>query len=290
MQVLVTGALGRVGTAFIDHATGDYNFRYLDRGENPGLDVIDVDVGDYEGFRDAASSVDAIVHLAAASRKESPWLAVLESNIIGGYNCFEIARQAEIEQVVLASSNRVVGMYEQDHAPELYEPDYDLLLDDQSPVRPDSYYATSKVFNEALGRYYVENYEFPKQVYAVRFASVRAPRYDHPYGDAEIRVDRGEFERGSKEYKAAARRLHASWQSRRDAAGLIEASLKDDSVEFEIFYGVSDNAGRWFDIEYAKETVGYESQDSAEDWSGPPPGGTRNIDGELASQMEFNYE
>lgn len=289
MDVLLTGALGRVGTAIADHSTGDHRFHLFDRLDHPDVDVVG-DVADFDAFRGAAGDADAIVHLAGASRKESPWPDVLEGNVVGGYNCFEAARQAEVEKVVLASSNRVVGMYEQEHAPDVYDPDYDLVLDANTPVRPDSYYATSKVFDEALGRYYVENRAYPKRVYALRICSVRAPPYDHPFGDAEIGVERGELQRGSDEYHRVARRLQASWLSRRDAAALIDACLVDDSVEFDVFYGVSDNAGRWFDIEHAAETIGFRPSDSAEEWSSPPDGGRRSVEGELADIVDFDFE
>jgi len=101
-------------------------------------------------------------------------------------------------------------MYEKEHAPELYSIDYDLLLDHRTPVRPDSYYGSSKVFTEALGRYYVENYEYPKQVYALRIGSVRSPEYNHPYGDAERGVESGEWERDSEAYDESVRRMKAT--------------------------------------------------------------------------------
>jgi len=81
------------------------------------------------------SGHDAIVHLAAASRVDAQWPAILESNLIGAYNCFQAAREEEVETVVFASSNHVVGQYEREHAPVLYDPDYELLLDAETPVR-----------------------------------------------------------------------------------------------------------------------------------------------------------
>jgi hypothetical protein len=36
---------------------------------------------------------------------------------------------------MLASSNHVVGMYEAEHAPALYEEDHGLLLDNKTPIR-----------------------------------------------------------------------------------------------------------------------------------------------------------
>jgi nucleoside-diphosphate-sugar epimerase len=163
-------------------------------------------------------------------------------------------------------------MYESEHSPEIYKPDYPLTVNHETMVRPDSYYATSKVFTEALGRYYVENFDYPSQVYALRIGSVRDSVYDHPYGDAERGVEAGQWDRESPEYNESVRRMKATWHSRRDVAQLIERCLDDKHVEFNIFYGVSDNERRWFDIEHARTVLGYEPQDSSDEWDRPPEG------------------
>jgi hypothetical protein len=126
------------------------------------------------------------------------------------------------------------------------------------------------VFLEALGRYYVENYAYPKRVYVLRIGSVRYPNYDHPFGDAEAGVENGRWERDSDAYQQAVWRMKATWHSRRDVASLIECCLRDDSVTFDIFYGVSDNSRRWLDIEHPREVIGYDPKDSGEDWERPP--------------------
>jgi len=270
MTVLVTGAFGRVGTALIQHQRGSYEYRFLDREPHPDREAIVSDVSSPEPLETALEGTESVVHLAAASSVDSDWATVLQSNIIGTYNCLEACRTHDVESIVLASSNHVVGMYETEHAPEIYEKDYPLTLDHKVPVRPDSFYATSKVFTEALGRYYVENYDYPKHVYALRIGSVRSVPYDHPYGDAEKGVDDGSWERGSDEYQHSVRRLKATWHSRRDVAQMIERCLDDDDVTFDIFYGLSDNERRWFGIEHAATVLGYEPQDSAEEWTEPP--------------------
>jgi nucleoside-diphosphate-sugar epimerase len=270
MSTLLTGAFGRVGTALIDNAADNHEFTYLDTIEHPELPTEVVDVADYPAFEAAAAGNNAIVHLAAASMVDSSWQAVLQSNIIGAYNCFEAARQSGIEKVVFASTNHVVGMYEEERAPDLYEPKHDLLLDGDESVRPDSYYATSKVFGEALGRYYVENHAHPKRVYALRLGSVRWPDEDHPYADADRGVRTGEWSQNSEAYDREVRRLKATWLSRRDATALVEACLSDGDVSFDVFYGTSDNERGWLDIDPARERLGYNPVDSGEDWSAPP--------------------
>ena len=269
-DTIITGSYGRVGTALIDYQTEPFDYTSFDRHGHPQLETIVGNISNYETTKDAFKNRDAVVHLAADSNVSASWDSILQNNIIGGYNCLEACRQCEVGTAVLASSNHVVGMYEQEHAPQLYEKEYDLTLDHRTPVRPDSRYGTSKVFLEALGRYYVENYDYPKQVYALRIGSVRGPKYDHPFGDAEAGVENGQWVQGSKKYNRTVKRMKATWQSRRDVASLIECCLADEQVTFDIFYGVSDNSRRWFDIEHAYSEVGYEPQDSADDWDSPP--------------------
>lgn len=277
-NVLVTGAYGRCGTAIIDHLHDHptYAFTYLNRSDRPAdhrygeYDTHVADVSDYEAMHPAFEGQDAVVHLAAYPYTEGSWDDVLEPNIVGMYNALEAAREAGVETFIFGSTNHVMGMYEEEFAPDLYEHDFDLELDHTDPVRPDSYYGTTKSFGEDLGRYYVENYAYPERFYALRICSVRSPEYDHPYGDALQAVENGEYTRRSEAYDRDVKRMKAMWHSRRDFAHQVECCLRDDSVEFDAFYGVSDNDRRWFDIDHARDVIGYDPRDSAEDWTEPP--------------------
>lgn len=278
MNVLVTGSYGRCGTAIIDHLAGRerYSFTFLNRSDRPedheygGYDTVVADVADYESIRPAFEGQDAVLHLAAYPYTDGDWEDILEPNVVGMQNVLRCSREAAVESMVFGSTNHVMGMYEEEFAPELYEVDHDLLLTATDPERPDSFYGASKSFGEDLGRYYVEEYEHPRSVYALRICSVRWPSYDHPYGDAEAGVDDGEWERNSAAYDRAVRRMKAMWHSRRDFAQLVDRCLRDEHVEFDVFHGVSDNDRRWFDLGNARERLGYDPADNAEHWEGPP--------------------
>ena len=270
MDVLLTGAFGRVGTALIERLPDSYELVHLDRSVPEGYPGWEVDICEYEAIRPAFDGVDAVVHLAAASAVDSSWEDVLESNVIGVRNVLEATADAEVETFVFASSNHVVGMYEREYAPELYGPDCDLVLDHTDPPRPDSYYGASKLFGEGLTRYFAEGYAFPKSTYVLRLGTILQAEFDSPYGLAEKGVIDGDWERGSGAYERAAERMHATWQSRRDAARLVDACLSDAEVTYDVFYGVSDNSTRWFDITHAETIIGYEPADSSDEWDSPP--------------------
>jgi nucleoside-diphosphate-sugar epimerase len=229
-----------------------------------------VNISECNDIEAALGSTQNIIHLAAASGVDDSWSTVLQSNIIGTYNILEAARQNEVERVVLASTNHVLGMYEQEHRPALYERGYNLLLNHETPPRPDSHYAVSKLCNEGHARYYVGNYEYPKRVYVLRLGSIRDEENDHPYADAEQGVRRGDWERDSGVYQQKVKRMKATWQSRCDVAHMVECCLADETVTYDVFYGISDNDRRWFDIEHARKIIEYRPQNNGEKWSEPP--------------------
>lgn len=268
--MLITGAHGRVGEGLKTHLDEAHEVTYLDREDHPDYETHVADVSEYDAIRSAFDGQDAVVHLAAYPTTDGTWDQVRESNLVGTHNALEAAADAGVEQFVFASSIHAAGMYEEDHAPDLYELDFDLTVTHEDPERPDSYYGASKAFGEDWGRYYVECRDFPAQFYAIRIASIRAPPYDNPYGDAEKGVERGDWERGSEEYRAQVKRLKGTWLSQRDWVQLVELCLDDDEVAFDVFFGTSENERGWYDIEHAKAVLGYEPQDRAEEWTDPP--------------------
>ena len=272
MNVLVTGPYGRVGEGIKEHLADkpEYEFTYLDRDPGPNDETVVADVADYDAIRPAFDGQDTVIHLAAYPTTDGSWEEIRHSNIEGVRNVLEAACDAGVETFIFASSIHAVGLYEEENAPDVYSGDSTYVVDKDAPDRPDSYYGASKAFGEDLGRYYVEKRGAPSRFYAIRIASVRENPYDHPYGDAEKGVDEGRWERGSEEYNHQVRRLKSTWQSHRDLAHEMECCLEDETVEFDVFYGVSNNDTRFFDIEHAREVLGYDPQDNSADWDAPP--------------------
>jgi len=266
MSVLLTGAFGHVGTAITDRLADDdrYEFTYLDRESHPDFDAHLADVADYEAIRPAFDGQDAVVHLAGNPSPGAPWGEILPSNIVGTYNVLEAARDAGAERVVFASTNHVMGEYRIDREPEIYDGEPDLEVDHTDPPRPDSYYAVSKLFGEHLGRYYVEGEGTPERFYALRIGWVLDPEEDVPFGPPERRVAAGELERGTEEYRRAVNHWKAHWCSRRDMARLVDHTLRDGSVAFDVFYARSASDHSWFDMDHARDVLGFEPVDDAE--------------------------
>jgi nucleoside-diphosphate-sugar epimerase len=278
MNVLITGAHGRVGTAITEFLDPDeYEFTLLDVDEGPspanGSSVV-ADVCDYDAVRPHFEGQDALVHLAlirgtgGIHSREVAWSDALAANLEGINNVYEAARDAGLDRVLFASSNHAVGMVEVRNAPQVYH-DRGIRTDHTEPHRPDSRYGLTKSYGEDLGRLLAEAHGI--RFYGLRIGAVREAEYDHPYGDAERGVDEGRFERGSEEYEEQVARMKGLWQSRRDLAHMVECCLRDETVEWDHFYGLSANDRRWLDdLEHARETIGYEPRDNGEEWDAPP--------------------
>ncbi len=250
MRVLITGAAGLIGGALRGALTG-HELCGLDVRTVDGFDSAVGDISDMGAIRPAFEGVDAVVHLAASPSSSAPWESVIGNNIVGTYNVFEAARQAGVGRVVFASSNHVTGMYERDEPYasivagryEGLEPGGYATIDHRVPIRPDGYYGVSKQYGESLGRYYFE--EHGMEFACLRIGSVN--RRDSPLVGV---------------------RAFATWCSHRDLAQLVQRSLDAEALGFEIFYGVSGNRWRFWDIERARERVGYSPKDDAERYRG----------------------
>ena len=148
-MVLMTGAAGEIGSLLREAWRGALPaVRLIDRrdlGEAAaGEEVVQLDLADFPRLHSASEGADVVVHLAAIpSEDEFPRL--VEANVVATYNVFEAARQAGVRRVVFASTNHVTGFYR-----------WSERVSPADPVRPDSMYAVTKVFGDAVGRLYAD--------------------------------------------------------------------------------------------------------------------------------------
>lgn len=257
-KVLVTGSDGLIGRFLIDEWRTSGAFAPVGLGRHPGtyVDVV-ADTTDLEAMVEACHGVDAIVHLAATAAVDSSWDAVLNSNLIGVYNVFEAARRAGVDQVVYASSNHAVGTYEMENVPDLWDLDDDRQWDHTADPRPDSLYGVSKVYGEAMARYYVDHHRV--RAVCLRIGGTRSLE-DPSHPDNLWKPERDSEEN----IRQQRRRMRAVWLSPRDCVQLIEKSLTTDK-RWVLAYGISDNPRKVWDIEHARKELGYKPQDAAPD-------------------------
>ncbi len=205
------------------------------------------DMADLDSVERACDGMDLVVHMAADPRPDASWESLLQSNIIGTRNIFEAALSTGVERVVSASSIMVSwGYREEEPYKALSEGRFDGLVPEdiaivthESAVRPTGHYAATKIWGEGLARYNADINGL--STICLRIGWVNAE--DHPH-----KPESG-----------------AIWCSQRDVVQLVERSLEaPKSLQFGIFYAVSDNKWRWVDIDHARQVLGYVPQDSAE--------------------------
>ena len=255
-SVLITGAEGNIGSRLRTALADRYGVRALTLTSQPFASTV-ADISDLDAILPAFVGVDAVVHLAASAEVETPWEDVLRNNLIGTYNVFEAARRSGARQIVFASSNHAVGMYEYEGAPEIYRFGSGVMIDEAAPLRPDSLYGVSKAYGEALGRYYSE--KFGLSVYCLRIGSIRAD--DDPRSDHVRRNSAAWLPPMSEEQRL--RRYAATWMSHADFARLVDACLRAEHVRFGIYYGVSDNPYRFWSLDNARADLGWWPRDGA---------------------------
>ena len=252
-RVVITGAAGVVGGVLMSGLAERYDVRGVDaRRSRVPVSGRPVQRGQLRGARAVARSLrgaEVVVHLAELASQRTPWRDVHRTNLRVMWNVLDAARVAGARRVILASSNAVVGGYEDDH------PYCDIVAGSYAdldpltlprlgvsvPVRPNGPYAVGKATSEAAGRYAADQHGL--SVIALRIGTV-------------LRSDRPECARH-----------FSTLLTHRDLVHLVERCVDaPDELRFAIFYGVSANTWRFWDIEDARETIGYYPQDDAERW------------------------
>jgi nucleoside-diphosphate-sugar epimerase len=208
MKIFLSGSSGVIGTIIRTEFPG-YHFLTFDL---PGHDA-----RNYHDVLTAIAGCDAAIHLAWDTKGEN-WKTgnINPDNALMTYNVYTAALASGVKRVIMASS--------------VHANDYNAwqglgLMDPYTLPTPDSPYGASKVFMEALGRYFSRK---GLEVVCIRFMGVNAdnkPSADDPEG-------------------------RNKWFSHRDCAELIRAILEAPLIpnNFVIVHGVSNNAGRLHDI------------------------------------------
>jgi GDP-4-dehydro-6-deoxy-D-mannose reductase len=165
MRVLITGAGGFVGAhlartcrAHGADVTGwvrEYPSQDFSRSEanNITTDVVDLldGVAVHEGLEKARP--DYIFHLAAKSHIGQSWLNpldTLQTNISAQVNLLEAVRRLGLEsRIAIAGSSEEYGALDPKNVP----------IDEETPLKPVSPYAVSKVAQDLMGLQYFKNYK-----------------------------------------------------------------------------------------------------------------------------------
>lgn len=227
--VLLTGAAGRIGTTLRREWGGHYNLRLLDmRAIKDAPDSITADLRDFRALWQACRGVDTVVHLAAHPTEGDFHTQLLPHNLEGLYNMFEAAHQAQVRRFIFASTVQTIGGWGGKR-----------LVTGRMVPRPISVYGATKIFGEALGRYYSD--QRGMSVVCVRIGWF---------------TDNDNFPKGFQKHRGFCIAVTG-----RDLAQLIRLAIDAPDLKYEILHGASDNDDCPMDWFYAQRLLGYQPQD-----------------------------
>jgi len=259
-KVLLTGATGYIAGQLLLAFRERYDLRLLDvRNEDgsgqrvEGVEVVDLlsdTDADLEPLFDWA---DVVVHCGHLKPEGDDLASLYEGerrNLDMMHRVYRLSMENGANRVVAASTNQAAKWYEQ--------PYYAGLKDRVSPEdypRPDGFYGWAKAAWEPLGFLYACG-SLGRKLEVVQIRIV-VPRQI----DADDFVDEPP-ERYVREL--------AGYISERDMQQLFCKSVETPDIEdehgvpFHIFYGVSDNARKYWSITNARKVIGYAPQDDSE--------------------------
>ena len=256
-RVLLTGALGAIGSQLVPALREAYDLRMVDvkdtdrQGQRlEGVEHFDLVESSDAEMTDLFSAFDAIVHCGYLRPVGEPSYASERRNVDLMERIYRLAMAAGVKRIVAASTNQASKWYEQPW----YAGRIDRVTPDDYP-RPDTFYGWAKVAYESLGFLYACG-SLGRRLEVVQIRIV-APR----------EIDAAAFEdRPLRHYL----RDITGYISQRDLQQLFLRSVDAESINdpygvpFQIFYGVSDNARTFWSITNAREVVGYAPQDDSE--------------------------
>lgn len=248
-RVFIVGGAGRIGTAVRLGLAERYDFSGIDLkpGDDPAIKQ--GDSRDFATLEAAFQGQDVVINLPNMNPEPGTWESAYENDLPAIWNTFEAARRNGVKRVILASSNRATEKYEHDFPYSAImkgelaglDPANIPYISSASPVRPQGPYGIVKVFGEVLGRWFSDHYGM--SVICLRFG--RFTGSERPQDVRQVSV----------------------LLSPRDLVHLMDRCIAaPDDVRFAIFYGVSNNKWRIWDISEAQRLIGYEPQDNMEVW------------------------
>ena len=260
-SVLVTGASGLIGGLVVKNLGHKYAFSALNRRPVKGIPCTQADIADLDAILPAFEGIETVIHLANYIDDTHTWERHLSAGIVGTRNVFEAARLNGVKRVIYGSTGDTQTGYEYDSqlpfgllAAGKYDqaPDQWKRLTHRDPVRPKSIYGACKVFGEALGRYYSDDYGL--SVLCIRLGGVLPDN------------------------KPILRRHYPGYLSHADCIQIFDKCLQAPlSLKFDIFNAISNNRYRWRDTAHAREVLGWEPTGRAEDFEIKDEGGWHQV-------------
>jgi uronate dehydrogenase len=228
-RIVLTGAAGHLGSALrasLRNLCGTLvlsDRADLKEAATDNEIFVPCEISDHTAVGHLLQNADLVVHMGAAPQ-ECAFDTLLHSNLIGQFNLYDNALTQGVKRIVLASTNHVSGYYQIDER-----------VTPSMPNRPDSLYAVTKCYGEALARFYQDR---------------------HGIESVCLRI-------GQCTPRPINTRGLDCWLSHGDLCELVRCAALTPQVGFAIVYGVSANTSCWWEGDDAGR-IGYQPRDNAE--------------------------
>ena len=259
-RVLLVGATGYISAQLLPEFRERYDLRLIDaREENregrhiEGVEIANLLEDDPARLTPFFTDVDVVIHNAYMKPEGTGAQAQYDGerrNIDLMQRVFQLSLDNGVRRVVAASTNQAAKWYEQPYFAGLR----DHVSTDDYP-RPDNFYGWAKAAYESLGFLYACG-SLGRKLEVILLRIV-APR--------EIKGH--DFENRPRHRYV---RDLAGYISERDLRQLYAKSIEapqiadEHGVPFHIFYGVSNNARKFWSITNARKVIGYAPEDDSE--------------------------
>lgn len=236
-KILIFGGLGVIGKILLDGLSREYNLVVADMMEkyiNNNVDYIFIDASNYEQcLSKIPRDVDVIINLIGIDEQPCIVSSEMMSKMIdvylkATYNICLVASTIGIKKVILASSNHVTDYYEKNG--------YSLLNREIKVTDypySNSLYGVLKLSAENIGFMFTSNTNL--SIINIRLGTVR-------FDEAEALCENERFKR--------------TLLSKVDAVELFKKSV-ETNIKYGIYYGVSDNPYKPWDIDNAIKEIKY---------------------------------
>ncbi len=277
LNVLVTGASGKIAGQLLPAFRERYNLRLLDikttnRNGEEIADIITTDLlePNRDSYREHFKGMDAVVHIgfvgnanADAQANPDAKFAQEYSNIQMAYNVYQTCLEEGVKRVVVASSNHAADYYEQ----LILDGNWD-FVDPNHRALSDNYYGWAKETYEHLGFVFAAG----KQA-RTSYTSGKQMQSGKQLENVQLRIG------GPRETDVAncklgdlrcMRRALAVYISDRDMQQLFIKSIETEDIRdergvpFQIFYGISANHHAFWSIANARQVINYQPEDNSE--------------------------
>ena len=260
-KVVLTGASGYVAGRMLPALRERYDLTLLDvkttnreGDEVEGVQVVDLENSDRDAYRVHFQGADAVVHSGFKGTVDwqhtDYWKE--SDNIRMCYNVYQTCVEEGVKRIVVMSSNHACDFYER----LIWSDRLDFATTDMLPLS-DNFYGWAKSSYEHLAFVFATgNATNGKRLESVHIR-IGAPRDTIMEGQS------------ADDLKQLHRELGA-YLSARDLSQLVIKSLETENIEdengvpFQVFFGISGNTHRFWNIDNARRVVGYAPEDDSQ--------------------------